>query len=54
VLTLGTEPAVGLVILGFDRADQVDAGWKTQLELLKSEIMHVRAAGNANNIRLST
>jgi hypothetical protein len=54
VLTLGTEPAVGLVIFGFGRADQVHAGWKTQLELLKSEITHVRAAGDANNICLST
>jgi hypothetical protein len=54
VLTLGTEPAVGLVIFGFGRADQVRAGWKTQLELLKSKITHVRAAGDANNICLST
>jgi hypothetical protein len=53
-LTLGAEPAVGLVIFGFDSAQRDHAGWKTHRQRLEREIIHVRAAGDAKNIRLST
>jgi hypothetical protein len=53
-LTLGAEPAVGLVIFGFDSAQRDHAGWKAHRERLEREIIHVRAAGDAKNIRLST
>lgn len=54
VLTLGAEPAVGLVIFGFDSAQRDHAGWKVHRQRLEKEIIHIRAAGDAKNIRLST
>lgn len=53
-LTLGREPAVGLVIFGFDSAQRGHAGWKAHRERLEREIVHVRTAGDARNIRLPT
>jgi len=53
-LTIGAEPAVGLVIFGFDSAQRDHAGWKAHRERLEQEIIHVRTAGDAKNIRLTT
>jgi hypothetical protein len=54
VLTLGPEPAVGLVIFGFDSAQAAHAGWKTYRERLEREIIRVRTIGDAKNLSLST
>lgn len=52
VLTLGAEPTVGLVIFGFDTAQRDHADWKAHRERLEREVSHLRAAGDAKNIRL--
>lgn len=53
-VTLGAEPAVGLVIFGFDSAQRDHAAWRTHRERLEKEIAHVRFAGDAKNIHLPT
>lgn len=53
-LTLGTEPVVGLVVFGFDSAQRDHTGWKKHRARLEKEVLPVRAAGDAKNVRLST
>lgn len=53
-LTLGAEPAIGLVVFGFDSAQRDHAGWKAHRERLEKEIIHIRTAGDVKNIRLTT
>jgi hypothetical protein len=53
-LTLGAEPAVGLIVFGFDSAQRDHAGWISHRERLKKEIAPIRPAGDAKNIHLPT
>lgn len=53
-LTLGTEPKVGLVIFGFDKAQRDHPDWRHHLKRLEEdvEVARVVAAGDPKNIQL--
>jgi len=53
-LTLGAEPAVGLIIFGFDAAQLNSPVWLGHFEPLKEKISDIRAVGHAQNIHLPT
>ena len=53
-LTLGAEPAVGLIIFGFDAAQLNSPVWLGHFEPLREKISDIRAVGHTQNIHLPT